>query len=374
MSPAAQRILMTTDTTGGVWNYAIGLAAELTQRGHQILLAALGPPLSLGQRQDLAEHDTLTFTWMRSKLCWMEAPWAEIEQARAWLLELEQDFRPTVVHVNTLGHAAAEWRAPVLAVGHSCVFSWFAHVRRARPPSEWARYRSEIKRGLQRSACVVAPTQAMVEDLRRHYGPLPAARAFHNGIPWAAERSDPCKSPLVIAAGRLWDEAKNLATLARVAPRLRWPVHLAGADRHPDGGRAELPNVRLLGALPHKTLLEHFQAAEVCAHPARYEPFGLTPLEAARAGCALILGDLPSLRELWEGAAIFVDPDDEDALAEALDTIIEDRDQRLALQRSARARAARYGLDATANRYEQLYATLVAGRTGRLRPAEACHR
>ena len=34
--------------------------------------------------------------------------------------------------------------------------------------------------------------------------------------------------------------------------------------------------------------------------PARYEPFGLSILEAALSGCALVLGDLPSLRELWD--------------------------------------------------------------------------
>ncbi len=31
--------------------------------------------------------------------------------------------------------------------------------------------------------------------------------------------------------------------------------------------------------------------------PARYEPFGLSVLEAALSGCALVLGDIPSLRE-----------------------------------------------------------------------------
>ena len=39
---------------------------------------------------------------------------------------------------------------------------------------------------------------------------------------------------------------------------------------------------------------------------ARYEPFGLAVLEAAQAGCALVLSDIPTFRELWDGAALFV--------------------------------------------------------------------
>ena len=52
------------------------------------------------------------------------------------------------------------------------------------------------------------------------------------------------------------------------------------------------------------------RAPSIYALPARYEPFGLSVLEAALSGCALVLGDIPSLREIWDGAALFVDPDD----------------------------------------------------------------
>jgi hypothetical protein len=44
--------------------------------------------------------------------------------------------------------------------------------------------------------------------------------------------------------------------------------------------------------------------------PARYEPFGLSVLEAALSGCALVPGDIASLRGNWDGVAEFVCPDD----------------------------------------------------------------
>jgi glycosyltransferase involved in cell wall biosynthesis len=73
--------------------------------------------------------------------------------------------------------------------------------------------------------------------------------------------------------------------------------------------------------------------------PARYEPFGLSVLEAALAGCALVLGDIPSLRELWRNRAVFVAPDDPEALENAIVQLIEDPDRRNALAAGARSRA-----------------------------------
>ena len=139
MESAAPRILMTTDTVGGVWNHSVELARELVQRGHDVLLAALGPELSATRRSDIARLRGVDLAWTQSRLCWMEDPWRDVAHARAWLCELERSYRPAVIHVNTLGHAAAGWHAPVLTVGHSCVLSWFEGAKgTAAPWRRWA--------------------------------------------------------------------------------------------------------------------------------------------------------------------------------------------------------------------------------------------
>jgi glycogen synthase len=87
-------------------------------------------------------------------------------------------------------------------------------------------------------------------------------------------------------------------------------------------------------------------------------------LEAALAGCALVLGDIPSLREVWGDAALFVHPDDGDALAGALRGLLSnpaEREHRAAL---ARARALTFTPRRMAEAYLELYAAL------RARPAE----
>ena len=76
--------------------------------------------------------------------------------------------------------------------------------------------------------------------------------------------------------------------------------------------------------------------------PSLYEPFGLAVLEAALAGCALVLADIPVFRELWDGAAVFFDPRDAAGLASAVNAVAGDAPVRQGLADRARERAGRF--------------------------------
>jgi glycosyltransferase involved in cell wall biosynthesis len=99
---------------------------------------------------------------------------------------------------------------------------------------------------------------------------------------------------------------------------------------------------------------EWFARASLYVLPARYEPFGLSVLEAASAGCALVLGDIPSLRENWDGSAVFVAPHDEDALVRAIGELIDVA----ALRRDMAARAHERSKGFTVERMASAYAAL----------------
>jgi glycosyltransferase involved in cell wall biosynthesis len=167
------------------------------------------------------------------------------------------------------------------------------------------------------------------------------------------------KQPFVLAAGRVWDDAKNIRALCAIAPVIAWPVYIAGDVRDPAGrGDVEIAAstpVRFLGRLDPSALGQWFDRAAIYALPARYEPFGLSILEAASAGCALVLGDITSLRENWSGAALFVPPDDRAALAAAIRRLIDHDDERCALATRAHERARRFGIDKTADAYARVY-------------------
>jgi glycosyltransferase involved in cell wall biosynthesis len=164
----------------------------------------------------------------------------------------------------------------------------------------------------------------------------------------------------VFAAGRVWDEAKNLAALDTAAAGRSWPVAIAGDTAGPDGGHRVLRQARALGRLSAADTAAWMARAAVFALPARYEPFGLAALEAALAGCALVLGDIPTLRELWDGVAVFVDPDDPAALRRALDGLIADPGRTETLGLSARARALTLSRAAMTDTYLEAYARLTA--------------
>lgn len=312
------RVLMTADTVGGVLTYALTLATELVQRGITVHLATMGAPLRDGQRRDAAAIPGLVVHESIYALEWMNDPWDDITRAGDWLLEIERLVTPDVVHLNGYVHATIGFRAPVVVVGHSCVLSWWEATHGERAPSSFDRYRTEVGAGLAAAAAVIAPTAAMMDCLERHYGRPRFGFVVPNGVPAPSGGRVITKERSVLAAGRLWDRAKNIDALARVAPRFSGPVRVAGVDHTPEGQRRSLPNVELLGWLDRPALARAMDAAAIFVHPARYEPFGLAPVEAALRGCALVLGDIPSLREVWGDAALYVDPDDDDALARAL--------------------------------------------------------
>jgi len=296
-----------------------------------------------------------------------------VARAGEWLLSLERQFAPDVVHLNQFAFGALPFAAPRLLVAHSCVVSWWQAVHGVDPPEPpWRRYRAVLRRGLAGATRVAAPTRAMLMSLVRNHGHDGTGLVLPNG-------RDPAlyppgrKTALVLSAGRLWDEAKNLPALERIAAELPWPVEVAGATRQPgtfatasealrEPGAGEKQGRRalqMLGELPADRLAARLAAASIYVHPARYEPFGLAPLEAALAGCALVLGDLPSLREIWGEAAVYAPPDDHRALRDALLGLIADGGRREAMARRARAVALQHTGAAMAGGYVAAYRLLV---------------
>jgi glycosyltransferase involved in cell wall biosynthesis len=68
----------------------------------------------------------------------------------------------------------------------------------------------------------------------------------------------------------------------------------------------------------------------------------LSVLEAAQAGCALVLSDSPTHRELWDGVAVFIEPRDDLGFASAIDHLLDTHEEREWLGQLARQRARQY--------------------------------
>jgi glycogen synthase len=363
VSGRVARVLMTADAVGGVWTYALDLSRALAALDIEVVVATMGRPPTHEQRAQAAAIPSLQLVESSYKLEWMDDPWDDVARAGGWLLDLERRYAPNVVHLNGYAHGGLPFRAPVLMVGHSCVLSWWQAVKAERAPLRYGAYRSRVRTGLSSADLVVAPTCSMLAALQHHYGPLPRSVVVSNACD-LSEFAPRAKRPLVAAAGRIWDEAKNLQTLARAARDVSWAVCIAGESARPDGTggeHAQLADVVALpGQLSRSALAELLGHASIYAFPARYEPFGLSVLEAASAGAALVLGDIPSLRELWQGAAEFVAPDDHELLARTIEALSLDTSRREALARRARLRARGHTLELFGRRYRELYEQLNA--------------
>ncbi len=364
---APTRLLMTTDTVGGVWNYSLELARGLARHNFQITLATMGAPVSEQQKSEASGVANARVFESSFALEWMPEPWEDVDRAGEWLLRLSRETRPDVAHLNGYAHAALPWEVPVVCVGHSCVLSWWLAVKGRAAPASWQEYQRRAQTGLRSASAVIAPTQAMLDGLAFHYGHLPGPRVIHNGVD-PAGFAPQAKEPFILAAGRLGDEAKNIAAFGKACESLPWPVFVAGAANDASG-RAALPaNLERLGQLAAPELRRWMERAAIYCLPARYEPFGLSILEAAFAGCALVLGDIPSLRELWQGAALFVPPDDPIRLRASLLSLIEDSQLCCQLGHAARERATSFSRERMADAYAELYASLLR------QPAPACAR
>lgn len=353
------RVLMTTDTVGGVWAHSLELARGLAQLGVRTDLAVLGGYPTPAARAEARQIPGLLLHESEFRLPWMKDPWIEVTRAGTWLLELCERIRPDVAHLSEPVFATLPWQVPTVVVGHSCVLSWWQAVHRREAPREWSRYRQAMIEGLAAAGVVVAPTGAMLAQLRRHYG-IGAGRVIPNGRDSMTFQPQ-SKEPLIFTAGRLWDEAKGVGTLNAAAADLDWPIYAAGDLTSPDGDTIHPPqHLHLLGRLDTREIATWMGRSSIYALPARYEPFGLTALEAALSGSALVLGDIPSLREQWAGAACFAPPDDPHAFRWMLDTLIRDDSRRRSLAQTARARALLNSPVRMAASYRSLYLELLA--------------
>jgi len=252
-----------------------------------------------------------------------------------------------------------EFTQPCVAVQHSCVASWWAAVKGTRLPSSFDWRRDLVERGLARATTVVAPSIAFAAETARIYGIN--TLAVHNGRR-PALASAVAQSDFVLTVSRLWDEGKNVATLDAAAARVDAPFEAAGAQHGPNRASVQLKHMRALGEVSATRLSGLLAARPVFASAALYEPFGLSVLEAAHAGCALVLSDIPTHREMWGGVAIFVPGRDDRAFASAIQDVLDDPDERWELGELARARAQLYTPERMARGMADIYARIAEPR------------
>lgn len=350
---SALRLLLVTDTIGGVWVYSLDLARSLKPLGVETILAVTGPSPSAEKRESAAGI-RLVDTGL--PLEWLDTDEADICRAGKELSRIAAEQGADLIQTSSAAHlATVSPDLPCVAVQHSCVATWWAAVKGTALPEDFRWRRDLVRRGLERADAIVAPTKAFAAATERAYELDRPVLAVHNGRSARSFRALP-QGDFVFTAGRLWDEGKNVTVLDRAAAWIDAPFQAAGPTNGPNGASVTLENLVAIGELGETRLGGVLAAKPIFASAALYEPFGLTALEAAQAGCALVLSDIPTHRELWGGAAIFVDPRDDSEFAEAISELFADPVRRQRLGKRARARARHFSPERMARAMAQIYA------------------
>ena len=210
---------------------------------------------------------------------------------------------------------------------------------------------------------IITPSSATAAAIGRHF---PAFVSKVTAIPEAAEeRFNPIRNleaegawqvrlgirpPYVLYVGQ-WKAYKNVPLLIE-AFRMVQKTHpstrlvIAGDDpRHPEIRQAagQLPesSVVLPGRVPDSGIPDLYRGAAVVVLPSRAEGFGLPVVEAMACGVPVVCSDLPVLREVGNGAAIFCDPNSASSFASGIVSVL-DSDGMAALRRRGLDHAATF--------------------------------
>lgn len=344
------RVLVSTDCVGGVWQYSLDLARELSARGTGTILVAAGPAAAAHQRAALREIEGAELVEPGIPLDWLAGGPDDILRAGQIISAIAGDLSADIVQLNNPAYGAfGGFHVPVVAAAHSCLATWWAAVEGSPLPPDFAWRAALHRKGLMRANACVAPSHAFaaateqVHRLSRRPGIVRNGRSIVSPI---TPTSEPAAA--VVAMGRLWDRAKNAALLDALAAQIDVPVHALGPTRGPNGEMVELAHLCAHGELCDGAVGTWLSRRPIHVSASLYEPFGLGVLEAAGAGCALVLSDIPTFRELWDGCATFCPPRDAAAFASAVRSLLEDGEKRALRAAKAEARARHFTREAFA--------------------------
>lgn len=287
-------------------------------------------------------------------------------------------LKPDILHypanIGRQVGTALRSRTKVVLTVHDLTFlrepGWFRFDRAAY-------YRATIKKSVRRATRIIADSQATAEDLQNLLDVDPAivdvtplgvdARfrpASEDEVARVRERYalpdtfflylgtlEPRKNiPRIINA---WDRtAMDCAEHLVVAGREGWkvaPIHQAAAEAT-HHARLHFP-----GFIDEADLPAILSASTAFIWPSLWEGFGLPPLEAMACGAPVLTSNTSSLPEVVGEAALTVDPEDTEAIAEGLRALSSDQALRDRLRTAGLERAADFTWKRTAEMTYEVY-------------------
>ena len=236
----------------------------------------------------------------------------------------------------------------------------------------------------RRSRVITAVSQKVATEIAA-IGLTPRNRldVIYNGVDtqgFAAAHGDrarfklPEDKFLLLFVGDLRTPRKNLGTVLKALKHLPEHVHMAVAGYLPGSPYPEeakalgiADRVHFLGLVKEMPVLMH--SVDAYVFPSRYEAMSLSLLEAMAAGLPVVTAHTAGGAEIItpECGIVLDDPDDPQALAQAVGRLASDDAQRLAMGRAANELATGFGWARMAQQYIALYRQIAGQREDRRR-------
>jgi phosphatidylinositol alpha-mannosyltransferase len=342
---------------GGVQGQVLGLSRALRSIGvdARVLAPCDGPPpdtavIPLGKSIPFSENGSI-------------APIAPDAACALRTIRALRDERFDVVHLHEplvpgpTMTALVFTEVPTVGTFHRAGES--AIYRRTRPIARWGANQLTARCAVSEEAMATA-----IEALGGHYelvfNGIDVAR-FAKAVPWPAD------GPTILFVGR-HESRKGLEVLLDAMERLGPGIRLWVAGEGPQTAKlrertASDARIEWLGRVSDDELARRLRGADVfCAPSLHGESFGIVLLEAMAASTPIVASDLPGYRNVARPGqdGVLVPPGDAAALAGALNDVLDGRVDVPKLIASGECRAAHFSMEHLADRYLELYGTLVA--------------
>jgi glycosyltransferase involved in cell wall biosynthesis len=366
-------VLVTGDTLSGSWTYTRELVTGLVTRGVRVTLVSFGE-IPLPEQISWMDHlHGLEYRPTAFRLEWMQEAEDDLPESSAFLVSLVRELRPDVLHFNQFCYGNLPVNVPRVVTAQGDLITRAYAVRDIAPHMDtslrW--YRRTALAGLAGADAVVAPSAWMLENISACYSRPKRGEVIYPGRNPIFFNPYVSKDDCVLSVGRLVDAGKQVFLLTQQPHSL--PVCIVGAEQTVPAPRipiradvkvaTEQTSVAIRGPQTDAQLRVLYSKAAIYAATSRYDPLGMTALEAAFSRCAIVANDIPSFREVWGDAALYFYTNDAVSLAENIRRLNEDRPLRRTYAELAYNRAReRFTTKRMIDRYLEVYRSLLGNR------------